>query len=495
MYRAYTGTQVRAAEQVWLDAGCGTSLIRRAAWGLAHHTLALLGTRGRVYGTRVLGLVGKGNNGGDTLWALSFLASRGVSVAAVAINTDAEHLHAEGFEAFKRAGGRLINRINPDTAVVLDGVFGTGFHGSFDLPGYLADHGLHIPAQAGVVACDIPSGVNADTGEIAGRALRADLTVTFGANKVGLLAGAGGQHSGDIRVVDIGIQATLNTVEHPWCVPVEADILRVYKAPDWDVHKYSRGALSVCSGSAQYPGAAVLVVNAAEATGVGYVSLVADPLNDTSVSDKVLTANPQAVVENQVTDKATALVIGPGLGDTAGDKDSASSALETALRRNIPLLIDASGLDMLDESTLAQDLAATVLTPHVGELSRLIDRLAPDLTESTPVEQAHSFAQRFGVWMVLKSADTYVFSPAGRRAVHPAKTSELATAGTGDTLAGILGAGMSTLDPNHQDFSDQLFAVLAAGVRLHSRAGELAAADGGVVVSTLADYIRTAKQR
>ncbi|GAA2028672.1 NAD(P)H-hydrate dehydratase [Yaniella flava] len=495
MYRAYTGTQVRAAEKVWLDSGWGASLMRRAAWGLAQHTLVFLHTRGRVYGSRVLGLVGKGNNGGDTLWALSFLASRGVAVAAVAINTEAEHLHADGFAAFKRAGGRVVNRINPDTAVVLDGVFGTGFHGSFDLPGYLADHELHIPVGAGVVACDIPSGIDADTGQITGTALAAHLTVTFGANKVGLLAGAGGQHSGDIHVVDIGIQTTLDAVEDPWFVPMAADILSVYQTPVWDVHKYSRGALSVCAGSEQYPGAAVLVVNAAEATGVGYVSLVADPLNDTSVSDKVLTANPQAVVENQVTDKATALVIGPGLGDTAGDKDSASSALETALRRNIPLLIDASGLDMLDESTLAQDLSATVLTPHVGELSRLIDRLAPDLTETTPVEQAHSFAQRFGVWMVLKSADTYVFSPAGRRAVHPAKTSELATAGTGDTLAGILGAGMSTLDPNHQDFSDQLFAVLAAGVRLHSRAGELAAADGGVVVSTLADYIRTAKQR
>lgn len=495
MHRCYTGNQIRAAEQPRLDAGQGPALIRRAAWGLAHHTLKLLKTRGRHYGSRVVGLIGKGNNGGDTLWALSFLATRGIAIAAVVINTTPDALHVEGLAAFRRAGGRIMDHIPAHTTAVIDGIFGTGFRGVFDLPGYLAARDLRIPDTAAVIACDIPSGVLADTGEIPGATLAADLTVTFAGPKVGLLAEAGGQHSGMIRVVDIGINEELGAVDSPWWVADDADVSTIFGPPPWDVHKYSRGVLSVVAGSAEYPGAAVLVTNAAAATGVGYLSLVAEPPRGKSVADKVLTANPQAVVTDQITDKATAIVAGPGLGDTMRGQDATASALQAAVRLQIPILVDASGLNVLEPWVFEQPFSALVLTPHVGEMRRLTQRLAPDLAEESVVAQAAQFARRFGVWMVLKSATTYVFAPTRLRSLHPPRTAELATAGTGDTLAGILGAGMSRLDPADEDFIPRLFTTLTAGVRLHSMAGELAAAEGGIVVSTLEYYIRQAKRQ
>ncbi|GAA4116487.1 bifunctional ADP-dependent NAD(P)H-hydrate dehydratase/NAD(P)H-hydrate epimerase [Enteractinococcus coprophilus] len=495
MRRCYTGTQIRAAEQSHLDVGDGPVLMRRAAWGLAHHTLELLNTRGQTYGSRVIGLIGKGNNGGDTLWALSFLAKRGAAIAAIPTNSAPCDLHPEGLAAFHRAGGRFVERVPTDTAAVIDGVFGTGFRGSFDLPQYLMAHNLHLPDSAAVIACDIPSGVLADTGVIPGRALAADLTVTFAGPKVGLLADAGRQHSGTIRVVDIGINDELTALDQPWWLAEEHDVVAAYGPPAWDAHKYSHGVLSVVAGSAEYPGAAVLVVNAATATGVGYLSLVAEPPRGKTVADKVLATTPQAVVTDQVTDKATAVVIGPGLGATMRAQDATRSALQAAIRLQIPALVDASGLDVLEPRVFDAALPALVLTPHVGEMQRLTTRLAPDLVALPVVEQAAACAKRFGVWVVLKSATTYVFSPTGLRSLHPARTAELATAGTGDTLAGILGAGLSRLKPSAEGFMQRLFSTLSAGVRLHSMAGELAAADGGVVVSTLEHYIRQAKQQ
>ena len=495
MRRCYTGTQIRAAELSRLDAGDGPVLMRRAAWGLAHHTLELLTARGQTYGSRVIGLIGQGNNGGDALWALSFLAKRGVAIAAIPINSTPADLHPEGLAAFHRAGGRLLNQVPADTAAVIDGVFGTGFRGSFDLPEYLTAHNLQLPDSAAVIACDIPSGVLADTGAIPGAALAADLTVTFAGLKVGLVAEAGRQHSGTIRVVDIGITDELAAIDQPWWLAEEHDVAAAYGPPAWDAHKYSHGVLSVVAGSAEYPGAAVLVVNAAAATGVGYLSLVAEPPRGKTVADKVLTVAPQTVVADQVNDKATAVVIGPGLGSTMRAHDATGSALHAAIRLQIPALVDASGLDVLEPWVFDAALPALVLTPHVGEMQRLTKRLAPDLGALPVAEQAAAFAQRFGAWVVLKSATTYVFGPTGLRSLHPARTAELATAGTGDTLAGILGAGLSRLKPSAESLTQRLLTTLSAGVRLHSMAGELAAADGGVVVSTLEHYIRQAKQQ
>ena len=183
MLRAHTGTAVRAAEQPLLEAGQGDALMRRAAWGLAQHVLAELRRRGPVAGSTVAALVGSGNNGGDALWALSFLRRRGVHTVAVPASRS-RALHDDGHAALLAAGGQVGEQIPSGATVVIDGILGTGARGAFELP-----DGLVLPEGVTVVACDVPSGVDADTGRVLGEAIPAEVTVTFGAVKTGLLLG------------------------------------------------------------------------------------------------------------------------------------------------------------------------------------------------------------------------------------------------------------------------------------------------------------------
>src|SRR5699024_6530237 len=219
-----------------------------------------------------------------------------------------------------------------------------GFTGSFDVPGYLTQSGLSFDPSVLVVACDIASGILADTGDIPGASLTADLTVTFGGLKVGQLAGAGQHHSGVVRVVDIGITPELETITDPWWIATDDDVASVFSAPGWDAHKYSRGVLSVVAGSEQYPGAAVLVAQAATATGVGYLNLVTQNRPNNLVAQLVLAANPQAVVVPEIPDRASAVVFGPGLGNDPENSHRITQLLAKAGQQRIPVLVDASGL-------------------------------------------------------------------------------------------------------------------------------------------------------
>ncbi|MFP5312910.1 MAG: NAD(P)H-hydrate epimerase, partial [Actinomycetes bacterium] len=262
MIRAYTGTQVRAAEEPLLAAGLGDTLMQRAAHGLANavvHQLKMDGTR--LNGARVLVLAGKGNNGGDGLYAASFLAQRGMRTTAV---LTADAAHPAGLAAFARAGGRvhrLTEAALPGLAdeaaradVVIDAVLGTGASGG--LRGIAADLVQTIaggPRHGVVVACDLPSGVAADTGEVAAPVLPADLTVTFGGAKAGLLADPGADYTGRVEVVPIGIDEHL---PEPALRRLEAaDLGRLLPHPSRRTQKYSRGVLGVVAGSEDYPGA------------------------------------------------------------------------------------------------------------------------------------------------------------------------------------------------------------------------------------------------
>src|SRR5699024_9911697 len=160
--------------------------------------------------------------------------------------------------------------------------------------------------------------------------------------------------SGDVHVVDIGIDNELQAVHNPWWLAEAEDIRRLYGAPSWNAHKYSRGVLSVVAGSPEYPGAAVLVVNAAEATGVGYISVVAEQPSGKIVAATSSAADPQAVVENALTEKATGLVVGAALGDRIRSQDVAATAVQTAFEQQLPVLGDASGTNMLDDWVLSQ---------------------------------------------------------------------------------------------------------------------------------------------
>lgn len=257
--------------------------MQRAAYGLANAVIRELVARGiRPYGASVAVLTGKGNNGGDGLFAAAFLAARGMRTTAVLTAGEA---HPDGLAAFERAGGRARTLTDHNAGelaaaaasadVVIDAVLGTGAQGG--LRGATASlvGKLRAAAHGFVVACDIPSGVDADTGEAYDPVLPADLTVTFGGAKAGLLADPGADHAGRVLVIPIGIETQLPS---PVLRRLEsADLARLLPPPTRRSHKYTRGVLGVVAGSQQYPGAAVLACRGALAAGVGMVGTSGRP--------------------------------------------------------------------------------------------------------------------------------------------------------------------------------------------------------------------------
>ncbi len=480
MMQAYTGSAVRAAERPLLDAGQGDALMRRAAWGLATHTLRELRARGPVAGATVVALVGTGNNGGDALWALSFLRRRGVDAVAVPMGA---RMHEAGLAAHLRAGGRVAERFPARSVLLIDGVLGTGARGGWEPP--------EIPAGIAVVACDLPSGVDADTGHVAGGVIAADLTVTFGALKSGLLIGAGAHAAGRVELVDIGLEPYLGQSD---VSSVERDeALAVFAPPAWDDHKYRRGVLGVCAGSERYPGAAVLVCQAAVASGLGMVQY-AGPRR---AADLVLAACPEVVAGNVTGGKARAWVAGPGLGADHDARSRLSEVVEACVDGGLPLVLDASALDLVtleDLDRLRAAGATVVLTPHQGELRRLVGRLASDLNVSfsavagwDAVAAARRTAKALGVVVVLKGATTVCAAPDGRTLVQNEGGSELATAGTGDCLAGLVGSALARTEHGGPTTTVK---KVAAAAWLHGMAGQRAAVGGPFGASALADAVR-----
>ncbi|MYW06144.1 NAD(P)H-hydrate epimerase, partial [Streptomyces sp. SID3343] len=260
MRRAHRVEQVRAAEAALMATLPDGALMHRAAAGLATTCARLLG---RVYGARVALLVGSGDNGGDALYAGAALARRGARVDALLLAP--ERAHPGGLAALRRAGGRahdVSGGVGPGTSdvlgrarLVVDGIVGIGGRGA--LRPAAAALLTHV-GDAIVVAVDVPSGVDADTGCVAGEAVRADVTVTFGTYKAGLLIDPGASHAGARHLVDIGLDPHLPEAETT--VLQHADVAALLPRPDGESDKYRRGVLGVVAGSPRYPGAAVLVV-------------------------------------------------------------------------------------------------------------------------------------------------------------------------------------------------------------------------------------------
>ncbi|NEY31712.1 NAD(P)H-hydrate epimerase, partial [Streptomyces sp. PRKS01-65] len=261
MRTAYSVETVRAAERELMARLPGGALMQRAAAGLAAACAELLG---RVYGSRVVLLVGSGDNGGDALYAGARLARRGAGVTAVLLAP--QRAHPAGLAALRRAGGsvadaaaaeRLIERAD----LVVDGIVGIGGKGGLR-PEAVPPAAAAERSRAAVVAVDLPSGVDADTGEVRGAAVRADVTVTFGTHKPGLLVDPAREYAGSVRLVDIGLrpelpaEPVLEALQH-------ADVARLLPVPASESDKYRRGVVGVAAGSARYPGAAVLAVSGA----------------------------------------------------------------------------------------------------------------------------------------------------------------------------------------------------------------------------------------
>jgi ADP-dependent NAD(P)H-hydrate dehydratase / NAD(P)H-hydrate epimerase len=365
--------------------------------------------------------------------------------------------------------------------VVIDALFGTGFHGE-PRPDATELIGRINAAGAPVVSVDIPSGVDASTGEVAGAVVEADLTVTFHAPKVGLAVAPGRFNAGHVVVADIGL-------EH---VPTEArratlailDEVPLRGARDT---KYSSGSVLVVGGQPGTTGAACLTAMAALRADAGYVTLAVpaeslpaaeaialEPVKFAWSDDDALTKLETAA------ERASAIAIGPGLG-----RSDARTALVRALlqRLDLPAVVDADGLFALEP---VERRSATVLTPHAGELSRLLGRDSA-WVDAHRLAAARGGAERFGAVVLLKGADTIVASPAGDVVVCDAGSPALATAGTGDVLTGVVASFLAK-------GLDAMSAAVAAAVA-HGRAASLRTPAAGLVASDLLTLLPSALAR
>jgi len=465
MREAYRVDAVRAAEQALMALVPDGTLMRRAATGLAAACASLLSrSPGYVYGARVVVLAGSGDNGGDALYAGALLARRGAAVIAIT----GEKAHPGGTAELRAAGGRIVVADTDLTGaaidaadLIIDGLLGIGGHGGLREPfaGLAAAAERARTDGATVVAVDLPSGIDADTGAVDGPAVRADVTVTFGAIKPGLLIDPGAGHAGPVELVDIGLRPYLK--DQPAALaPQHDDIAALLPRPTAESDKYRRGVVGIVAGSDRFGGAAVLATGGAIRGGAGMVRV----LTGSCPAAAVRQTWPEALLTVHETESETtarseektaqagrdqvasagrvqAWVAGPGMGT---GEDSAAR-LAAVLATDLPVLVDADGLTILSQppALLKGGLprsAPTLITPHAGELARLL-RVDAASVEARRLEHARRAAAELGVTVLLKGSTTVIASPGDETVlVNPTGTPWLATAGTGDVLSGLAGS-------------------------------------------------------
>lgn len=451
MRSAYDVATVRAAEEALMARVGDGELMQRAATGLARTCAGLLAAGGGVTGSRVALLVGSGNNGGDALWAGSFLARRGAAVTAVLLS---DRVHPEGLGALRAAGGRALapgDGAGPEVVrsadLVLDGVVGIGGTGALR-PAAAELAAAALAGGALRVAVDVPSGVSADTGAVADpdAVFVADATVTFGCLKPGLLLTPGRAYVGVLELIDIGLRPWLPADATARVLDV-ADVAALLPQPGPADHKYTRGVVGVLAGSARYRGAAFLATGAARHgdagmvryldRGDGIAAAVVDAFPDVVAQTETPTADP----------RVTAWGCGPGMGESDGDRDALVAALGTAG----PVVVDADGLRLLAVAdgpvraavdARAADGRVTVLTPHDGEFARLGFSAGSGADEDR-LTAARRAADEFGCVVLLKGSGTVVAALGGPAYVDPLGPPALATAGSGDVLTGLMAALLS----------------------------------------------------
>jgi len=427
----YSVDAIRDAEAPLLASLPDGALMRRAAFGLATEIIGELTARaGGVAGRRLCAIVGSGDNGGDALWAATFVRRRGAAADAVLLNPD--RTHRKGLAAFRKAGGRIVESVAPATDLVIDGV--VGISGSGPLRPAAAEVFAAVDAQGiPVVAVDSPSGIDVATGAITGPAVHAALTVTFGGLKpVHALADCG-----RVKLVDIGLDLPKTDV-----LGFEAgDVAARWPVPGAHDDKYTQGVTGVMAGSSTYPGAAVLCTGAAVAATSGMVRYAGSAHKEVLAHWPEVIASPTPASAGRV----QAWAVGPGLGTD----DTGAAALWFALETDLPVIVDADGLTILaaHPELVVNRVAPTVLTPHAGEFARLAGYPPGD----DRVGACRKLADTFGATVLLKGNVTVIADPGGPVYLNPAGQSWAATAGSGDVLSGIIGAllasGLPAADP------------------------------------------------
>lgn len=475
MIALYSVQQIRTIEQAFLASHPGESLMQRAAEALARHLLARHG------GARFHFLVGPGNNGGDALVAADWLSRHGihVSLQLPAGMGTIEPIAEESLQRMRNSGITCIdiNAPLPHADVIVDGLFGVGL--TRPIEGVFADLIARANADSKpIVAIDIPSGLNADTGAVMGAAIEAEATVTFIGAKPGLYTGAGPECAGEIIVDTIGLDPSLFPPAEV-ALATASDVRPLVPRRGANAHKGSQGALAVIGGNAGMVGAPLLAARAGARMGAGkvLVGLLAGGLACDPAQLELMLRAPESLFDPP----PDAMVFGPG----AGTSDSARQLLKRAIGSDIPLLLDADALNLIAADaalaqTLCQRSASTVLTPHPAEAARLLGASTADVQRDR-LDAARTLAARFQATIVLKGAGTVVAAPDKRPSINSSGNAALATAGTGDVLAGVIGALLAR--------ALNAFDAARLGVWLHGEAAERLTRERGGMEGILAGDI------
>ena len=498
MHRILTAAEMREADCATIeDRGVpGLLLMENAASAV---TRELLERYQAVDQGNILVLCGKGNNGGDGLavarqlllqkpdinMQVVLLADPGQLTGDTAVNWQAlvaQDFHPET-SATPEEWRALRNRLIAPSLIV-DAILGTGVHG--------APHGIaakviadvnRLYRNASVVAVDMPSGLGSDTGELTGECMQVECTVSFTTPKISQVFPPACEHLGNLVIARIGIaDSVLDTLPGPrLLLNTHSDVSRFLKPRNPSSHKGTYGHVLAIGGSSSKPGAIAMTGISALKAGAGLTTVVTSQ----SATSSILAISPELMIEpaSELADGTmdpssfdehwfygkTSVAIGPGIGTSARNLELVHKVIQCC---PLPLVIDADGLAALKNCTIAPRTAITVLTPHPGEMSRLVNQDTEEIQQNR-VQTARQYSTRHQVYLILKGYRTLIASPDGDVVANPTGTPGMATAGSGDILTGILAAFLG-------QFPEQpVLQVLAAAVYLHGLAGEIACQETG----------------
>ncbi|HTV72062.1 MAG TPA: NAD(P)H-hydrate dehydratase [Rhizobiaceae bacterium] len=460
------------ADRLAIEAGPldGYGLMCRAGAAVAAEILRRYPAAPRIHV-----LCGPGNNGGDGYVVARLLRQTGVDVAVWALGNPRDGSDAaRAAKDCQIAPGKLSVLSLLGDELIVDALFGAGLSKPLDGD---AAKAIAKVSDAGckVVAIDLPSGVSGDSGAVLGSAFRADLTVTFFRKKPGHLLHAGRARCGETIVADIGISSrVLDTIRPATFENGPALWSQVFPSPSGEAHKYSRGHVGVFSGGPSSTGAARLSAMAAQRAGAGAVTVLSEPASvavNAAHLTSIILRNVEGLDEVRAfleERKPGALVFGPGLGTRPKVADFALELLDAARGRVGTIVFDADALtvfascrDELAKAARQPDAPKIVLTPHEGEFKRLFPDIAADAGLSK-LSGARQAAELIGGVVIYKGPDTVIAAPDGRAAINSNGVPWLATAGSGDVLAGIV-AGLAAQGM-------PVFEAAAAGVWIHAEA-------------------------
>ncbi len=441
---------------------------------------------------------GTGNNGGDGFVVARHLARHGRRVSVFLVG-DASKIAGDAraaFDGWVAAGGEIKTaneslRTNLAASdVIIDAIFGTGLNREVSAQVAAVIETMNA-SRAPRVSLDVPSGVDADTGVPLGAAVRATLTITFAFGKKGLYSPQGRVNAGEIEIVPIGVQPVL-----PAAITASAELIEKSDVVRWIVprtaeyHKYTAGHVAILAGSPGKIGASLLVAHGAIRAGAGAATIVTWPEAATAVEARVIEVMTARIDRKKIAEsideqleKKKAVVIGPGFGHDA----DAKTVLEHVLKSyDGPLVLDADALTMAADmvNKVAKSASKRVLLPHSGEMSRLLGCTVDEI-EHDRYDAVVRAAKLMSSVVVLKGAHSLIADPQGNIVVGPRGSPALATAGSGDVLAGIVGAMLTSLPP---------FEAACCGVYFHAHAGERWSAqkgDRGLLAREIADELPT----